>query len=60
LAVEGTNILNRVNLAGVNNGNGGGSQANNDISQSTSTGTFGKVTSAYQPRIFQLRARFEF
>jgi hypothetical protein len=47
-SVEGFNIFNRPNLGGI------------DGNLSDFGTTLGSVTSAYQPRTFELRARFEF
>jgi hypothetical protein len=48
--IEGTNVINRVNLTG---------PASTDLN-TTSSNTFGVSTGAYQARIFQVIGRFEF
>jgi len=53
LRVEAMNVLNKVNLGRLDNAN----TPSNDLAN---PGRFGYVTTARQPRVFQLGARFEF
>jgi hypothetical protein len=55
LRVEATNVLSKVNLGRISNAN-----ADLESNNLANPNRFGYVTSARQPRVFQLGARFEF
>lgn len=62
LAVEATNVFNRVNLGQIQAGAGQGAAGSNDLFATgvNGTNTFGVVGTSNQPRVLQIRARFEF